>query len=88
MFKSLFTCVSSVLRKSIREELCARDEEVSKNIQAELQRRALQSTADYVEAHMTHVDSVSTRLKLLDLELSRAAQPGLVCEFGVFSARR
>lgn len=86
MLKHLQTRLYSAVRNLIREELALREEEESKNIQLELQRRALQTTADYVERRMANVDSVPTRFKLLDLALSRSVPNGLYCEFGVFSA--
>lgn len=85
MLKHLQTRLYSAVRNLIREELGLREEEESKNIQLELQRRALQTTADYVERCMANVDSVPTRFKLLDLALSRSVPHGLYCEFGVFS---
>src|SRR5438552_8303624 len=83
MLKHLQTRLYSAVRNLIREELGLREEEESKNIQLELQRRALQTTADYVERRMANVDSVLTRFKLLDLALSRSVPNGLYCEFGV-----
>jgi hypothetical protein len=84
MLKHLQTRLYSAVRNLIREELGLREEEESKNIQLELQRRALQTTADYVERRMANVDSVPTRFKLLDLALSRSVPNGFYCEFGVF----
>lgn len=85
MLKYFQTRISSAVRNLIREELELREEEESKNIRRQLQRRGLQTTADYVERHMTNVDSVPTRFKLLDLALSHSVPDGLFCEFGVFS---
>jgi hypothetical protein len=57
-----------------------------KSIYLARQRRALASSADYVEKHMPHVESVKTKPELLTRAFGRADLSGdrLVCEFGVF----
>jgi hypothetical protein len=87
MLKHLLKCLADPAGDFIRDQLGLWEEGVSKNIRTELQRRALQSTADYIDSRMAHVDSVPTRSKLLDLALSRMKPGGLVCEFGVFSGK-
>jgi hypothetical protein len=85
MLQNLLLRLSSPFRSIIRRELERREEAASKNIALELQRRALQSTVDYIERRMAGLDSVPFRFKLLKLALSKATKDGLFCEFGVFS---
>ena len=87
MLRHLLKCLADPARDFIRDQLGLWEEDVSKNIRLELQRRALQTTADYVQTRMAHVDSVPTRFKLLDLALSRMKPGGLICEFGVCSGK-
>ncbi|MBW7642879.1 MULTISPECIES: class I SAM-dependent methyltransferase [Geobacillus] len=55
-----------------------------KNIEQELQRRALQETVDFVEQHLMRVPSFPDRYSLLEYALSLAETGGLFLEFGVF----
>jgi predicted O-methyltransferase YrrM len=52
-----------------------------------LQRRAAESSADYVVAHMKNVDSTTSRAELLTLAMSHVdlVKNPIVCEFGVFT---
>jgi predicted O-methyltransferase YrrM len=56
------------------------------SIPLERQRRALASTVDYVERHMTHIQSVGAKNDLLTAAFKRADVSGnrLILEFGVF----
>jgi predicted O-methyltransferase YrrM len=58
-----------------------------KDIAFELQRRALRSTADYIQLKMNTVNSVTSSLELLSKSLEKVdfSRNGLICEFGVFS---
>jgi hypothetical protein len=85
MLKKLLTNLYSPLRAALANELQLTEENASKNIQLELQRRALRSTVDYIVAHMRDCESVTSRFKLLRLALAQAKLPGLYCEFGVYS---
>ena len=69
------------VRKMIRGEL----NRESLNIELELQKIALRSTAEYVAKHMAHLDSVDDTFKLLTLAVGKInpAKPGLILEFGV-----
>jgi hypothetical protein len=60
-----------------------------KNIEFELQRLALSSTAEYVEKTMSQVSSVSDSLDLLKKSIEDWVinKDGLFCEFGVFSGK-
>ena len=87
MLQKLLLWLSSPIRSIVSRELEQKEEAASKNIALELQRRALQSTVDYIERQMPNVDSVSLRFKLLRLALSKARKDGLICEFGVFAGQ-
>ncbi|BCQ28602.1 hypothetical protein NK8_67920 (plasmid) [Caballeronia sp. NK8] len=85
--KKPLTYISKPLRYLIRSEinlsLTLRDQ----NIQAALQRRALEETIDYVESNMLGVDSVASSYELLSKAISMIKGDGLICEFGVFSGK-
>jgi len=57
------------------------------DIRLELQRRALASTVDYVQAHMAEVRPFSSRYELLTSAFAQAdtSHNRLICEFGVFT---
>lgn len=84
--KSFFLRLTAPLRWLLRYELAVVSTSDSKDVHKALQRRALESTAEYVEAHLLGVDSVDSAFVLLDRAI-RAADLGgkLVCEFGVAS---
>ncbi|SAK84314.1 Demethyldecarbamoylnovobiocin O-methyltransferase [Caballeronia calidae] len=81
------TFVSRPLRYLIRSEINSSLTLRDQNIQAALQRRALEETIDYVERKMLGVDSVTSAHELLSKALSMVKGDGLVCEFGVFSGK-
>jgi hypothetical protein len=54
------------------------------DIKRELQRRALDETADFVAAHMGMVTPYPDRFALYEATLNLITVQGLVCEFGVF----
>lgn len=55
------------------------------NIKMELSRRALISTADYVEKNMSNVMSVDSKYKVHDIAIKNIKiEDGLVLEFGVY----
>jgi predicted O-methyltransferase YrrM len=56
----------------------------STNIRLQLQKRALESTCEYVENHMSHIVSVTSREAVLLKALQSVKIPGLYCEFGVY----
>jgi predicted O-methyltransferase YrrM len=60
--------------------------EEAKSIPLGRQRRALETTVEYVEKHMRHVDSVGSKKDLLTTAFKLADVSGdrLICEFGVF----
>jgi len=57
------------------------------NIRRELQRIATKRTAQYVEQHMRHIDSVTNPFDLLKdaMVLTNQGDGRLICEFGVYS---
>ena len=69
------------VRKMIRGEL----NRESHNIEIELQKIALRSTAEYVSEHMLELDSVDDKFELLTLALKHLnpSKEGLILEFGV-----
>jgi hypothetical protein len=87
--KSAFLVLSSPIRYSVRYELgkqAASSRHQDQDIGKVLQRRATESTADYVAKHMRNVDSVSSHLELLTMAMKRAEldKYNLICEFGVY----
>jgi hypothetical protein len=62
---------------------------ITKDITQELQRRSLSATVDYIQEKMKMVDSVNSKLELLNKSLEKVdfTKNGLICEFGVFSGR-
>ena len=56
------------------------------NIHAWRQRRALESTGEFVEQHLSEVRAVRSKEELLDIAIDAvpADRDGLYCEFGVF----
>jgi hypothetical protein len=85
MLKKFLNGLCSPIRAVVAAELDLREEAASKNIQMEIQKRALRSTVDYIEAHMANCQSVASRYKLLSFALAQAKLSGLFCEFGVFA---
>lgn len=57
----------------------------AKDIQRELQRRALRESADYVIEHMQNTQSVATVHAVHDVATRAISTPGLVLEFGVYT---
>ena len=75
-------------RWAVRFELQRRKDIDLHDIGAELQRRALADTVDYVQQHLTQVDSGETNLEVLSLGLKQVEKKeGLYLEFGVYSGR-
>ncbi len=59
----------------------------SQNIKNELARRALKSTANYIDENMDGINSVNSKYKVLDFAIDNIIiQNGLVLEFGVYKA--
>jgi predicted O-methyltransferase YrrM len=89
MMDSLKRQIALNLTAPIRKYVSYEMERASKDVGRELQRRALESTADYVETNMRDVDSVSSTLDLLSTALERASLggSGLILEFGVYTGR-
>ncbi len=87
IIKRLMWLISSPIISAVRNELDKRLLGGSKNIEMELQRRALESTADYVEKHMKNIDSVASNFELIQMAMNMAdfSKKGMICEFGVFS---
>ena len=57
-----------------------------KNIKIALQKRALESTAEYVYKNMINVNSCKTRFEVLDKAISSISiENGLTLEFGVYT---
>lgn len=61
------------------------EQRLYKNIRIQLQKRALQSTAEYVYKNMIKVNSCKTRFEVLDKAISNISiEEGLTVEFGVY----
>lgn len=56
----------------------------SLDINLQIQKRALESTVDYVIENMTHAQTFTDNLNLLEWAISKATLDGLVIEFGVW----
>lgn len=86
MTRNLAKFLSAPLRWCVRRELEAAEYRELNDVAAELQRRSLGSTADYVERRMGGADSVRDAVAVLDLALgAMTVAQGLVLEFGVFA---
>ncbi len=55
-----------------------------KNIERELQRKALSETAEFVELNMMDVQSFSNKFELLEHAINNSNKDGVFLEFGVF----
>jgi len=86
MLRTIVTRSLAPLRWAIRYELQRRKDIDSHDIGNELQRRALADTVDYIQQHMSQVDSVDFYLDVLTLGLKQVGtKDGLYLEFGVFT---
>lgn len=85
--KRVVMALSLPIRHAIRHEVGKLLESRSQDIRIVLQRKATESTADYVEKYMGGIDSVSSNLDLLTKAFRKAdvSSNKLICEFGVFS---
>ncbi len=59
----------------------------ARNIERELQRRALNDTVNFIEKNMVRTRSFPDNLSLLDYALNLAKNDGLFLEFGVYKGR-
>ncbi len=71
----------------IRHIALQQNELMSLDIGGEIQRRAMKSTADYVEKKMGEVDSSDSATAVLDKVMDRVKKEGLILEFGVYSGQ-
>ena len=56
-----------------------------KDIDLSIQRRALESTVDYINKNMTNIQSVKNKFQVIDYALSKISnKKGLILEFGVY----
>ena len=56
-----------------------------KDIDLAIQRRALESTVDYINKNMTNIQSVKNKFQVIDYALSKISnKKGLILEFGVY----
>jgi hypothetical protein len=81
--------IRKVIKKCFESLLRNKNYLEARNITLELQRRALNSTVDYIQKKMGTVDSVNSGLELLNKSMEKIdfTKNGLICEFGVFSGR-
>lgn len=68
----------------IASTLFRQEKKNSRNLSLQLQKRALDTSAAYIEEHMIHVASVRGQTSVLTKGISRVEHTGLFCEFGVF----
>lgn len=59
----------------------------ARNIERELQRRALSQTADFVEKNMAQIKSFADKNSLLKYSVDLAKNDGLFIEFGVYKGK-
>jgi hypothetical protein len=89
MLRKIFLFLFAPIRYAVRHEIERAMPRIvlDKDIRVARQRRALETTVEYVESNMSSVDSVDSNLALLTkaLELADFAPTKLVCEFGVSS---
>jgi hypothetical protein len=50
----------------------------------ELRRRALASSAEFIEKHMQKATALASNLEVIDFALGRIKHEGIFCEFGVY----
>jgi len=79
----IFAPLRYVIRSEVKRILKLRDQDIG----VTLQRRANESTTDYINEHMGEVDSLASSYDVLAKALSYAklGEDKLVCEFGVFT---
>lgn len=77
--------VFAPVRYVVRQELRHFQKISNQDIAAYRERKALKETVEYVDTHMSTVDSVTSSHELLTQAWGCVEQPGLVMEFGVFS---
>ena len=88
ILKNLFMLFTWPLRIAICHELKKQPPNLrEQDLGYILQKRATESSADYVMAHMKNVDSTNSQAELLTLAIKQVnLESGpLVCEFGVFT---
>lgn len=76
------------IRAAIRYELAMQQPKLrEQDLGYILQKRATESSADYVVSHMKNVDSTTSQIELLTLAMKHVdlTKGRLVCEFGVFT---
>jgi hypothetical protein len=76
--------VRSLLNQMLRTQMVGVLKQDARNIERELQLRALKDTADYIEKEFYSVKSYPHRYALLDAALKRVEINGLYLEFGVY----
>lgn len=79
-FLSIANQLFDILSKGIEKRF-------AKNIQFERQVRALKTTVDYVEEHMSNVVSKDSKWKVHQYALSKVSLNGLFLEFGVYQGQ-
>jgi hypothetical protein len=88
MLRKLITKILAPFRWAVRFELQRRKMIDLCDLEGELQHRALEDTADFIEENMMPIDSVDLSLDILNLGIKQAEnKQGLYLEFGVFSGR-
>jgi predicted O-methyltransferase YrrM len=86
MLKNWITRSLAPFRWATRFELQRRRDIDGHDIEAELQRRALKDTADYVSGHMVSLEPLDMHLDVLSFALKQIKDTtGLYLEFGVFT---
>jgi hypothetical protein len=71
----------------IRQMLNNINDDDARNIERQLQRRALNDTAEFVEKNMIKTKSYPDNLSLLGAAINLAKKDGLFIEFGVYSGK-
>ena len=87
MFRRILRKALRVLSFPMRYAIQHEPVPASQDIGKALQHRATEAAADYVEKHMSQIDSVSSTLELLTMAMGKAEldRNKLILEFGVYS---
>jgi len=88
-FRWIVERLRNIVRTEVEHSLLRRSEQTSKDIRLALQRRAVDSTAEYVERHMHTTPAFETPWSLMVAAIAKASLTNsrLAMEFGVFKGK-
>lgn len=80
----MFTKIKQSVIATLMKKFRSLQIRAAHDIYVELQKRALQSTAEFVEEHLLNVRTFQDKYELLKFSLENTDENGLFLEFGVF----